>query len=107
MCGSLRKVSLGLDQLHIERDANVRADHNTSRFQRLIPDKSEIVTLDRSACVVPDALISPRIAAASRFFDVEDNLTRRPANRQIAKHAEVAVAKLLDLGTAKRHHRKI
>src|SRR6266545_6054443 len=102
LCGS------GLfDQLDVDRDLHVVADGYATGLEQLVPGQAEIAALDLRRRAEAGALATPGILAASLGRDVEHDLTRDAADRQVAGDREVVTLHAVDAAALEGHRGEV
>src|ERR1043165_9938815 len=81
----------GAEELRVDGDLDVVRDHHPSRLERLIPRQTELRPVDLRRRTEPRADIAPRIVADALAGDIEDDLTRHAANREVTDELEAAL----------------
>src|SRR5690606_27576324 len=80
--------SVLLHQLHVEVDLHLVSDQHSPGFQRLVPGKSEIPTVDLRGGGKAHPLTSPWIAPGSFIRRIELDLAGRAPDRQVPDDSE-------------------
>ena len=84
-----------LDRLDLDLDVHAVADHHAAGLEHLVPGEPEVLPIDRRLRREPGALVAPRVLGPARVLHVEGDFAQRPANREVADHAQPAVAQAL------------
>src|SRR5262249_14171711 len=88
-----RGIAHGLD---IELDVHSIAHEHAARFEQLVPLEPEVLAIDRRLRNESDALVPPRVHAAAGGLDVQCDLARGIANRELTDHAQTIRADISD-----------
>src|SRR5581483_5194354 len=86
-------------------DLDFVAHEHAAGLERLVPLEAPLAAADRALRAETEAIVAPRILAGARLLDVEDDLVRLIANREIARDFVVA-ARAFDLLALEDHLRE-
>ena len=96
-----------VNQLDVDRQLHLVANHDATRLERLIPRQVEVAATELRRCADADAIVAPRVLRASLVRRVDRDFPRDVANRQVSDDAEILPNVALDALAHEPHGRVV